>query len=168
MLPVTTPSGALQDDQDRTWALLVGLMTWLPAALDARLAAESDVSHVEYQVLRWLSRTEDHALHMSRLADTAAVTPSHLSRIVGRLEKRAMIARQPDPQDGRYTLARLTDLGARTVAGTEDAYGAAVRELVFDHLGPEQVHGLEEIAATVLRHVKPECVAAHPISRSSR
>lgn len=158
---MTTAPAALQDDEDRTWALLVGLMTWLPAALDTRLAAVGDVSHVEYTVLRWLSRTEDGALHMSRLADTAAVTPSHLSRIVGRLEKRAMIAREPDPQDGRYTLARLTDLGARTVASTEDAYGAAVRELVFDRLGPEQVRALEGIAGTVLGHLKPECVAAH-------
>lgn len=158
---MTTPATALHGDQDRAWALLVGVMTWLPAALDTRLAEVGDISHVEYQVLRWLSRTEDRSLHMTRLADTAAVTPSHLSRIVARLEKRGMITRTPDPADGRYTLARLTDLGADTVTATEDAYGAAVRELVFDRLAPEQVGQLEAIAGTVLGHVKPECAAAH-------
>ncbi|RMI08706.1 MarR family transcriptional regulator [Cellulomonas triticagri] len=136
-------------------------MTWLPAALDTRLAQDSDVGHVEYQVLRWLSRTPEQALHMSRLADTASVTPSHLSRIVARLEKRGMVSRTPDPADGRYTLARLTDLGARTVADTEDAYGAAVRDLVLARLTPEQLRGLGDAAATLLGHIKPECLAAH-------
>jgi DNA-binding MarR family transcriptional regulator len=154
---VTEPDAALRHDEDRAWALLVGVMTWLPAALDVRLAAIADVSHVEYQVLLWLSRTEDGALHMSRLADTASVTPSHLTRIVTRLEKRGMVARSPDPQDGRYTLARLTEQGVATVA----AYGTAVRELVLDRLGPDQVHHLEQIAATILGQVKPECLAAH-------
>lgn len=160
-MAVNEPAAALQHDEDRAWALLVGVMTWLPAALDTRLAATADVSHVEYQVLLWLSRTEDGALHMSRLADTASVTPSHLTRIVTRLEKRGLISRTPDPQDGRYTLARLTEQGAATVSGTQDAYGSAVRELVLDRLAPDQVHHLEQIAATILGQVKPECLAAH-------
>lgn len=158
---MTEPAAALQHDEDRAWALLVGVVTWLPAALDTRLAAIADVSHVEYQVLRWLSRTEDGALHMSRLADTASVTPSHLTRIVTRLERRSLVSRTPDPQDGRYTLAVLTDQGVATVAASEDAYAAAVRELVLDRLGPDQVHHLEDIAATILEQVKPECLAAH-------
>jgi DNA-binding MarR family transcriptional regulator len=54
-------------------------------------------------VLRWLYRTDGHALRR-RPADPAAVTPSRLPRIVGRLEKRAMVARSHDPQDGRASL----------------------------------------------------------------
>ncbi|HEY0214977.1 MAG TPA: MarR family transcriptional regulator [Cellulomonas sp.] len=158
---MTTGSGALGPDEDRTWALVVGAMMWLPAALDARLATTAPVTHVEYQVLRWLSLADDHALHMSRLADTTSVTPSHLSRIVARLERRALVARTPDPADGRYTLAILTDAGARTVAGTADAYGTAVRELLLERLDPAEVHQLETIAARVLGHIRPECVAAH-------
>jgi DNA-binding MarR family transcriptional regulator len=152
---------ALSPAQEQAWSLLVGLTMWLPAALDARLAAAADVSHAEYQVLRWLSRTPDGALHMTPLATTASVTQSHLSRIVARLEKRAWVVREPDPADGRYTLARLTDAGAAIVATTDAAYDDAVRELVFDAVQPADVDALRRIATSVLLQIKPECVAAH-------
>ncbi len=158
---MTKAPGALRPDEDRAWALLVGVMMWLPGELDARLEATAEVSHVEYQVLRWLALCDDRALHMTGLATATSVSPSHLSRIVARLEKRSLIERTPDPGDGRFTLARLTDLGARTVAESEAAYGAAVRELVFARLGPDQTEHLEDIAERILQHLRPECVAAH-------
>ncbi|WP_342671185.1 MarR family winged helix-turn-helix transcriptional regulator [Streptomyces chattanoogensis] len=36
-----------------------------------------------------------------------------LSQVVGRLEKRGWVRRNPDPTDGRYTVAALTDDGLR-------------------------------------------------------
>jgi DNA-binding MarR family transcriptional regulator len=158
---MTQSPGALRPDEDRTWALLVGVMMWLPAELDARLGSMADVSHAEYQVLRWLALCDDRALHMTRLATATNVSPSHLSRIVARLEKRSFVERTPDPDDGRFTLARLTALGARTVSENEAAYGAAVRELVFARLRPDQAADLEDIAERILGNLRPDCVAAH-------
>ena len=71
-------------------------MMWMPAELDTYLEQVADLSHAEYGVLRCLSLSEDREIHMSRLAATASVTPSHLSRIVGRLEKRDLLARSTD------------------------------------------------------------------------
>lgn len=73
--------------EDRIWSLLVGVMMSLPAELDAFLKQAAGISHVEYRVLRCLSTSEDHELHMTRRALNASITPSHLSRIVARLEK---------------------------------------------------------------------------------
>ncbi|WP_033290236.1 MarR family winged helix-turn-helix transcriptional regulator [Amycolatopsis jejuensis] len=146
---------------DRIWALFVGVMMWLPAELDARLAAVANLSHVEYQVLRWLSVREEKALYMGQLAASASMTPSHLSRVVARLEKRGWVDRSPDPADGRYTLARLTDAGAQVVAENEEVYQAAVQELVYDRLGPEQVAQIGDISERILAYLKPECLAAH-------
>ena len=155
--------GALSPREDRSWALLVGLMMWLPAELDARLATTTGLNYVDYQTLRWLSLTEDGALHMSQLAATSSVTPSHLSRIVARLEKQRMIERIPDPNDGRFTLAHLTESGAQVVANSEATFGSAVRELVFERLGPDQVQHLDAITESILSNIKPECVAALPV-----
>jgi DNA-binding MarR family transcriptional regulator len=51
-----------------------------------------------------------------RLGDLAAregVTPPTLSRIVGALEEAALVARQPDPADGRCSLIAPTEHGQR-------------------------------------------------------
>jgi len=160
--------GALSPSEDRSWALLVGLMMWLPAELDARLATTTGLNYVDYQTLRWLSLTEDGALHMTQLAATSSVTPSHLSRIVARLEKRLMIERIPDPNDGRFTLAHLTENGARVVADSEATFGSAVRELVFTRLGPDQVQHLDAITESILSNIKPDCVSALPSAESVR
>lgn len=90
--------------QERAWSLLVGVMMWLPAELDAFLERTAGLSHAEYQVLRWLSLSEDREVHMTRLAATASVTPSHLSRIVSRPESGggSLAAATPSILAGRW------------------------------------------------------------------
>jgi DNA-binding MarR family transcriptional regulator len=49
------------------------------------------------------------------LAEAEALNPTMLSRILGHLEQRGLVARRPDPDDGRATLARATADGRRLV-----------------------------------------------------
>ncbi|RCK70145.1 MarR family transcriptional regulator [Desertihabitans brevis] len=156
------PTPRLTPQQDRAWSLLIGVMTWLPAELDAHLDRAAGLSHAEYQVLRWLSLSEDREVHMTRLAATASVTPSHLSRIVARLEKRELLTRSNDPTDARRTLARLTAAGARVVEEVEPGYAAEVRRLVFEHLDPGQAEQLEGIAEALLTPLRSDCVGLLP------
>jgi DNA-binding MarR family transcriptional regulator len=142
-------SDRLSPQQDRTWSLFVGVMMWLRAELDAYLEQVADLSHTEFGVLRCLALGEDRAIHMSRLAATASVTPSHLSRIVGRLEKRELLARSADPTDARKTLARLTPAGDQLLADVEPGYVAEVRSRVFDLLGDRQLDQLEHLAEAI-------------------
>jgi DNA-binding MarR family transcriptional regulator len=156
------PTDRLSSQQDRTWSLLVGVMMWLPAELDTYLERTADLSHAEYQVLRWLSLSEDREVHMSRLAATASVTPSHLSRIVGRLEKRDLLTRSSDPADARRTLARLTPTGAQLVATVDPGYAAEVSGLLFDLLDTRQAEELEDLAEAILTPLRSDCVAVLP------
>lgn len=109
--------------------------------------------------LRWLSASEDREIHMSRLAATANVTPSDLSRIVARLEKQGSLTRSADLADARKTLARLTDAGALIVEETEPAYVAEVRRHVFDHLDQQAIIQLETLAETILMPLRSGCVS---------
>ncbi|PWH05328.1 MarR family transcriptional regulator [Brachybacterium endophyticum] len=161
-------SEPLTPQQDRSWTLLVGVMMWLPVELDAYLEDAVDLSHAEYQTLRCLSLGQDREVHMTRLATTASVTPSHLSRIVGRLEKRNLLERSSDPKDARRTLARLTETGAEMVARVEPGYAAEVRRLVFSHLTAAQAHQLEDLAEALLTPLRSDCVAALPPREPSR
>lgn len=135
---------------------------WLPAELDTYLERAAGISHAEYQVIRWLSANEDREIHMSRLAATANVTPSHLSRIVARLEKREWIIRSTDPEDARRTLARLTDAGAQVVDHTEPGYADQIRRHVFNHLDTSQARQLEEVTEALLSPLRPDCVQLLP------
>jgi DNA-binding MarR family transcriptional regulator len=157
----------LNAQQDRAWSLLVGVMMWLPAELDAYLERTAGLSHSEYQVLRWLSVGEDREVHMGRLAATASVTPSHLSRIVARLEKQGSLTRASDPDDARRTLARLTPAGAELVERIEPAYAAEVRRHVFDRLQPQEREQLEDLSEAILTPLRGDCVAVLP-ARSAR
>lgn len=142
-------------------------MMWLPAELDTYLEQSADLSHAEFGVLRCLSLSEDREIHMSRLAATASVTPSHLSRIVGRLEKRSLLARSTDPADARKTLARLTPSGARLLAEVEPGYVAEVRARVFDLLDGQQLDQLEDLAEAILTPLRRDCIDLLP-PRSAR
>lgn len=155
-------TGGLSAQQDRTWSLLVGVMMWLPAELDVYLERRAHLSHAEFGVLRCLSLSEDREVHMSRLAATASVTPSHLSRIVARLEKRALLTRSVDPDDARRTLARLTTAGAALVEELDPGYAAEVRRRVFELLDDRQSQQLEDLAEAILTPLRGECVAVLP------
>jgi DNA-binding MarR family transcriptional regulator len=153
----------LTADEQRSWVALLGVLMWLPPAIDSELQRTAGITHVEYQVLWWLSVAEGRQLHMSTLAECSQVTPSHLSRIAVRLEKRSEIRREPDPADGRYTLAHLTDDGQARVAGCAPHYTAALRKLVFAGLGAEQTAQLESISRNLFSLVRPECTDPVPM-----
>jgi len=158
-VPIAT---ALTTQEDRTWSLLIGVMTWLPAELDAFAEREAGLSHAEYWVLRWLVTDADADVHMTRLATGASVTPSHLSRIVGRLERRGLLARQPDPHDARRTQVQLTDAGRSLVEDLEPRYAAEIRGRVFDLLGDRQDAQLEDLSERILEAMRPDCIALVP------
>ena len=151
-------------EEQQTWFTLAGMLTWLPDALDAQLQRDAGISHFEYSVMAMLSMSPERTMRMSEVAALANGALPRLSRTVDRLEKRGWVIRRPDPQDGRSTLAVLTDAGWDKVVATAPAHVAEVRRLVFDPLTRTQVGQLHEIATRVRRVVHPDgCPPALPV-----
>ena len=98
-----------------TWSAFATVLEWLPAALDAQLTRDAGLTHFEYGVLFALSTAPERTLRMSVLASYSNSTLSRLSRAATRLEAKGWVRRWPDPADGRFTLATLTDAGAQKV-----------------------------------------------------
>lgn len=139
------------DDVERdAWIYLLGVMTRLPGALEEQLRRAADLSHFEYLVLAGVSMSPGQSLRMSALADMAFVTLSHLSRVVTRLEKRGLMVREPDPDDGRTTLAVLTDAGREILQSTAPGHVETVRHHVFDRLTPTQTRQLRALCAAIV------------------
>lgn len=133
------------DAQERqVWDALVAVLVRLPAALDAQLRRDAGITHFEYQVLAILSESPERTLRMSDLAGRVESALPRLSQVVARLEKRGWVTRTPDPDDGRYTLASLSDEGMAKVVETAPGHVATVRSLVFDPLTKTQLRQLQE------------------------
>ena len=98
----------------------------------------------------------------SLLADTMLmIRPqrrSSMSRAVARLERRDWVTRTPDPADGRYTLAVLTDEGRAVLVEAAPGHVEAVNRLVLDPLTTAQARQLRTIARRILNAIDAEGV----------
>ena len=140
----------LDAEEREVWLALVGVMIRVPAELDRQLQRDSNMSHFEYQVLAGLSDAAERTMRMSDLAEFTEGSLPRLSQVVGRLERRGWVARRPDPTDGRYTLATLTDDGFAELERAAPGHVEAVRRLVFDPLSPTQHAQLAAIGRAIL------------------
>ncbi|MBV9444358.1 MAG: winged helix-turn-helix transcriptional regulator [Streptosporangiaceae bacterium] len=155
MEPVQEPRW-LDTDERRTWLALVSVLVRLPAALDAQLRRDAGISHFEYQVMAGLSGAPDRTLRISDLALLSEGSLPRISQVISRLEKRGWVSRAPDPSDGRYTLATLTEDGWATMVRTAPGHVAEVRRLVFDPLTKTQSRQLRDIGQRIMRAIDPD------------
>jgi DNA-binding MarR family transcriptional regulator len=136
-----------------SWLSVVRLMTWLPWSIDQQLRRDANLGMVEYQVLAMLSQNPQQAMRMSSLAEVTNSSLSRLSHLVTRLERRGLVRREPDPADGRFTNAILTDNGFKTLADAAPGHVAHVRSLVIDVLSPEQLRRLGRDANQIMSSI---------------
>jgi DNA-binding MarR family transcriptional regulator len=136
-----------------SWLSLVRLMTWLPWSIDQQLQRDSNLGVVEYQVMAMLSQSPERRMRMSSLAEVTNASLSRLSHLVKRLEERGLVRREPDPADGRFTHAILTDKGFQTLAAAAPGHVAHVRSLVIDVLSPEQLRRLGQAADRIMSRI---------------
>jgi DNA-binding MarR family transcriptional regulator len=146
----------LDPDEQQTWLTLFSVLLRLPGALDAQLQRDAGLNLFEYMLLAGLSEAPERRLRMSLLAALSEGSLPRLSQAVGRLEKRGWVRRTPDPGDGRYTLAILTDEGLRKVVETAPGHVTEVRRLVFDPLTRAQPRQLHDIGGRIMRTVDPD------------
>jgi DNA-binding MarR family transcriptional regulator len=146
----------LDAEERQAWLALASTLVRLPAALDAQLRRDAGISHFEYQVLALLSEAPCRTLRMSELATQAEGSLPRLSQVVARLEQRGWVHRTPDPADGRYTLATLTDQGWAKVTEAAPGHVQEVRRLVFDPLTKTQSRQLREIGRRITHAIDPD------------
>ena len=136
-----------------SWLSVVRLLTWLPWSIDQQLQRDAKLRMVEYQVLAMLSESRDRTMRMSSLAEVTNASLSRLSHLVKRLEGRGLVRREPDPADGRFTSAILTDRGFTVLAEAAPGHVAHVRSVVIDVLSPEQLRRLGRDAARITARI---------------
>ncbi|EMD24718.1 MarR family winged helix-turn-helix transcriptional regulator [Amycolatopsis azurea] len=143
--------------EKEAWTGLVSLVLLLPGRLESPLQRDAGLTLFEYLTLSHISEAPDRRLRMSELAYLANGSLSRLSNVVKRFEQRGWVERTPDPADGRYTLARLTDDGYDVVVAAAPTHVRSVRDLVLEPLTAEDQEALARIAAKL--RTRPEDLA---------
>lgn len=153
----------LDTDERQAWLALAMVSMRLPAVLDAQLQRDSGMSFYEYMTMSVLSEQPDRTLPMSSIAAMTASTLARLSHVARRLEDRGWLRRRPDPEDGRTTLASLTELGWETVVAAAPGHVRQARELIVDRMTREQVQQLRRIGDRLTPGLWPEGVPRPPV-----
>lgn len=162
------PAAARLSGEDLdTWVSLATLLEWLPGALDSQLQRDSGMTHFEYGILYALANAEGQTLRMSVLAGYANSSLTRLSRAATRLESRGWLQRLPDPADGRYTLAVLTDAGQETYQHATPGHVRTVHDLVLDRLTRAQARQLRDISRRITLAIRGEDGWRPPVAGAS-
>jgi DNA-binding MarR family transcriptional regulator len=140
----------LDDQEQQAWLSVQAMTKLLDAALDRQLQRDSGLSHMNYIIMSVLSSRADRTMSMTRLANLTNSSQSRMSHAVARLEDRGWVTRARSEDRRRLVLATLTPAGFDVVVAAAPGHAAAVRQLVFDRLSPEQVHQLYAINSVIL------------------
>jgi DNA-binding MarR family transcriptional regulator len=143
----------LSADEQRAWRAYIQSSKVLFDALDRQLQRDADMPHAYYEILVALSEADDRSMRMSELAERTLSSRSRLSHAVARLEERGWVVRDECPTDRRGQIARLTDLGFRTLAEAAPGHVEAVRHYLIDVLTPEQLEQLDAISRAVIAKI---------------
>jgi DNA-binding MarR family transcriptional regulator len=98
-----------------------------------------DISFNEYDVLFNLSRQPDRELRLRDLNKHVLLTQPSVSRLVDRLVARGLVAKCPEPNDGRGTIIRMTDAGFDLFRRVALEHMATITERVSGPLNEEEL-----------------------------
>jgi DNA-binding MarR family transcriptional regulator len=99
----------------------------LLAEFDAIMRSH-DLTFARYEALVLLSFSRSGALPMAKIGERLMVHPTSATNIIDRLERSGYVVREPNPRDGRGTLARITPSG-------RDAMERATKDLMAVDFG---------------------------------
>lgn len=80
-----------------------------------RICKPYGVTFARYEALVLLSFSRTGALPMAKIGERLMVHPTSVTNTIQRLEAGGFVTREPNPRDGRGTLARITELGREVV-----------------------------------------------------
>jgi DNA-binding MarR family transcriptional regulator len=103
---------------------------------------------------RLAQRISDEGSRLTDLAEQAQVTKQTASLLVAALEREGLVARVPDPADGRARIIRFTPRGQAARIHARDVVTGVEQEWT-DHLGPELADSLREALTTLRDLVDP-------------
>jgi DNA-binding MarR family transcriptional regulator len=127
------------------WGALSLLHSKIEAQIERALQSRHDLSVREYSLLDVLSRQHDGEgghLQMKQVADAVMLSQSATTRLVTRLEDRALLSRYLCPTDRRGIYTDVSEAGLKLLAEARPTNDAALREALDEAAGNRELASL--------------------------
>jgi DNA-binding MarR family transcriptional regulator len=143
----------MSTDANRAWEALLRIHARLVPLFDRELQQETGLPLTWYDVLIELY-TAGGQLTMSELSDRVVLSRTRVSRLVDEMVRAGLVAREPNPDDGRSAFAVLTDEGRRRFRAAAPVYVSAIARELEGPLSTTQLRQLADGLQTLLESVK--------------
>ncbi|MBG0814198.1 MarR family transcriptional regulator [Planomonospora sp. ID82291] len=144
--------------------LLAEVSTGLSAKTLPTLAA-AGLSEIDFETLIRLARSPGQRLRMSDLAAQTTLSTSGVTRVVDRLEREGLVAREACATDRRTSYAVITETGLARLGEVLPQHLADIETWLTGLLSSERLSALLDALRTVRDAVRP-CATAGAQTRS--
>jgi DNA-binding MarR family transcriptional regulator len=147
---VRAPSAPLSAAELDAWRALLRAHSALTKTLDAELEAEHALPLSSYEVLLRLDAAPERRMRMCDLAESVLLSRSGLTRLVDRLERDGLVARDSCTHDARGSFAVLSDAGALRLCSARATHIDGVRRHFLARFSPAELAALAELLARLV------------------
>ena len=143
----------LDSREDRSWRAFIHAHHQLSVRLNRLLLQDSGMTDADYKVLAVLSEHPTGRLSAQELCGLLQWEKSRLSHQVRRMAERGLIAREPNPADGRSAMICLLPAGRRAIQDAAPQHVHNVRRHFIDLFTPAELDTLAALNERVLHHL---------------
>lgn len=137
----------LTTEELTVWRMLQRAQVRITRHLEAELLLAHELPLASYDVLTQLADAPGRRLRMNDLADRVLLSRSGLTRLIDRLQRDGLVAREACESDARGLFAVLTDAGTVRLAEATPTYLRGIRSQFLDLLGPRGIRQVHDLAA---------------------
>lgn len=156
--PPSKAAGMLDDPRLTAAGLLTEVFTGVMARITPSLT-EAGLSAIDFETLLRLARSPGQRLRMSDLAAQTNLSTSGVTRVVDRLERDGLVAREACMSDRRASYAVITEAGLARLTAVLPQHLEDIETWFTGLLTPEQLDALLNALRTIRDVVRP-CATA--------
>ncbi len=146
----------LNEEENRAWRGFQRMSMELAARLHRRLVNRTGLSLPDYEVLVVLSESCEDRMRPYELGEVLTWEKSRLSHHLSRMENRGLIERRVCPSDARGHFIALTEKGREAIEAAAPCHVDDVRQLLIDHMTPQEMATVAGLADKVLANLAEE------------
>ena len=135
----------------KLWLRMLSCTTKIEAEIRSRLRSEFGITLPRFDLMAQLERHPE-GLRMGELSKRMMVTGGNITGITDQLEQENLVARVPDPKDGRAFSVKLTPAGRKAFAQMAEVHESWVAELLQE-ISQEDKGQLIELLSQMKGHL---------------
>jgi DNA-binding MarR family transcriptional regulator len=142
--------------EDRAWRAFMHAHHRLSVRLSQLLLQDAGLTPGDYEILAVLSEHPTGRMPAGELCALIQWEKSRLSHQVRHLQGQGLVAREPNPADGRSSMICLLPAGRRAIKDAAPEHVHNVRRYLIDLLSPAELDMFTALNERVLRRLAGE------------